>query len=148
VFAASGLLTPIPAVGTGPEAGPALTGGDSVPRLWPAPATVDSAIQRDPFRADRRPPPQPYRIGGGEGTRVVHRVVQPVPPFRLHGTVVGASGFAILSLPGVPPRNVSVGQVIEGFSLSRVEQGAATLQRSDTTLILRLDGAGPRGDNP
>jgi hypothetical protein len=125
--------------------GGASTPGDS---HFPSTGALDSAIARDPFRSDRRAPAEPYRIGGGGRGTGARRELKPVPPFRLLGTVAGAGAFAIISLPGLPPQNLSVGQEVEGFRLTRVEPGAATLMRADTSVTLRLEAPGERGRIP
>jgi hypothetical protein len=59
---------------------------------------------------------------------------------RLTGTVIlgPRAGLAAIEVPGRGPRVLAVGDEFEGYRLTRVERGAATLVGPDTTIVLTL----------
>lgn len=105
---------------------------------------VASGVSKDPFRPDRKRPPNRYRLPGDRSAGLQARAS--VPPslarMRLLGTAVmpGRPDLAAFQVPGRQPRMLRVGQLLEGFELASVERGTATLVGPDTTLVLRLSG--------
>lgn len=111
---------------------------------------VGVAANSDPFRADRRRSPRPYRIGGPpepEGdsvTVVVEPVAPPAPPFRLLGTVAtGSGGLAVIEVPEQGTRVVSVGNSIGGYRLLAVGGGNATMSMGPFQHTLEVAGPSP-----
>jgi len=108
-------------------------------------ATIDRIVDANPFRHDRSRPATRYRLAGATPA-ASDRPAAPrpfLPQFRIHGIAAtqNGGGLAALSVNGRPAQIVAVGQTIEGLRLVRVKQGAATLSRADTTLVLYLPGA-------
>jgi hypothetical protein len=100
---------------------------------------VLTTIAQDPFRADRKRPPERYRP---PAERVA--AAQPQRPelsgLRLLGTaaVDPGGGLAAFQVPGQPPRVFRVGEEVAGFRLAKVGPGQATLTGRDTVIVLRL----------
>jgi hypothetical protein len=106
---------------------------------------VLAAVARDPFRADRKRPPGRYRLPGEAPPPEPATPMAPPAPtydYRLLGTVVlpDGGGLAALGGPSAAGRVMKVGQSIDGFRLTRVTPGSATLTGHDTTLVLRAGG--------
>jgi len=126
----------------------------AMPAVRPAPREASdrdvlAAVERDPFRADRRRPAGRYRMPGEPAPEVVAAATPagappaPVYVFRLLGTVVLADGggLAAIAGPSGEGKVVRLGQQIDQFRLVRVTPGSATLTGSDTTLVLRSGGS-------
>jgi hypothetical protein len=98
------------------------------------------AVSRDPFRPDRRPPAQRYQMPGERTTAARISLPQAMARARLTGTVIlgPRAGLAAIEVPGRGPRVLAVGDEFEGYRLTRVERGAATLVGPDTTIVLTL----------
>jgi hypothetical protein len=134
-----------------PEA-PAPRRAVAMPRVSPrAAARTDAAIlaavARDPFRPDRRRPSGRYRPPG-EAPPPAAPAAAPVAPaynIRLLGTVVLPDGSGLAALAGQTGESkiVKTGQSFEGFRVTRVGNGSATLQGNGTTLALRTAGGAP-----
>jgi len=112
---------------------------------------IGEAADRDPFRSDRRRPPQPYRIGGAQEpvTDVVVEVAQPTEPpppaFRLLGTLATTrGGLAVIEVPGVGTRVVSVGSSVGGYRLTGVRGGTATVAMGEFEHTLQVGRPEPR----
>jgi hypothetical protein len=110
--------------------------------------SIDAAVDVDPFHPARTRPGARYVPGGGIPSGGAPQVAAgppraPLPMLRLTGVVTrrNGRGMAAISVNGRPARLVSVGETIEGLRLTRVQAGAATLTRPDTTLVVRLPGA-------
>ncbi|HEU4556782.1 MAG TPA: hypothetical protein VFS20_02995 [Longimicrobium sp.] len=125
----------------------------TMPRVVPrtaahSDAAILAAVARDPFRADRRRPPGRYRPPGEAPPPAAAAIpVAPAAPvynIRLLGTVVLPDGSGLAALAGQTgeSRIVKTGQSFEGFRVTRVNNGSATLRGSDTTLVLRTPAAG------
>lgn len=104
---------------------------------------IDAAVNVDPFHPARTRPRSRYVPGGLTATAPTlptpPRV--PVPMLRLLGVISQPKGgLAAISANGKPAQVVRVGETIEGLKLTRVQPGAATLTRPDTTLVVRLPG--------
>ena len=122
-----------------------------LPRLSePAPELGDSLVaaiaERHPFRADRSPPPERYRLPemrwtGDPGSPTRASGSGRFPDLVLLGTAAYAEdrGSAAFRLRGRDTRLVSVGDTVQGFRLVAVEHGRVTLSGSDTTLILGFE---------
>ncbi|HSU15694.1 hypothetical protein [Longimicrobium sp.] len=108
---------------------------------------VLTAVERDPFRADRRRPPGRYRMPGEPApapvaTPAVAAAPPPVYVYRLLGTVVTESGgLAAIAGPSGEGKVVRLGQPIDQFRLVKVTPGSATLAGHDTTLVLKSGGS-------
>jgi hypothetical protein len=96
-------------------------------------ASLVRAVDRDPFRPDRRPASLGYRLPG-----------EPPPPkppnisgWRLVGTAARAGGDGIAAIAiGSESRIYHVGDSVAELRLVRVESGLAELSWGDTTLVL------------
>jgi hypothetical protein len=109
-------------------------------------AVVMAAVARDPFRADRRRPVGRYRLPGDPILAAAPAPPAAPPPqlinIRLVGTVVlPDGGLAALAGQTGESRVVRVGQEFEGFRLTRVAHGTATLRGNDTTVVLKQGGS-------
>lgn len=111
-------------------------------------AAILAAVARDPFRPDRRRPSGRYRMPG-EAPPPAAPAVPVAPPamvynIRLLGTVVLPDGSGLAALAGQTgeSRIVKTGQSFEGFRVTRVNNGSATLRGNDTTIVLRTPAAG------
>ncbi len=133
-------LDPLPAASAPRPAAP-------MPQVKPRAAARDAAIlaavARNPFRPDRRRPSGRYRMPG-EGSPPAALPMPVAPPamvsnIRLLGTVVLPDGTGLAALAGQTgeSRMVKTGQSFEGFRVTRVTHGGATLRGADTTLVLR-----------
>jgi hypothetical protein len=124
--------------------------GDDAPAVPPdasRPVTLDAvrmAADVDPFQPDRQraeryvlpserqvdvegPPPLP-----------------PAPPFQLVGTaVVGESGLAVVSLEDEVPRLLQVGDLMEGYRLTKVQPFGATMEGMGRSLDLHVTPPSP-----
>jgi len=135
-------LTPLPTVPRSDTTGPMLI--DVPPRQGVVSMSMLlAAVGKDPFRPDRQRPSTRYLLPG-------HRP-PPRPPGRLPyagiqllGTAVVSEGgdLASFQIPGKAPQVVRVGQEFAGLTLLSVERGVATLAGPDTTVTVRLSGAG------
>ncbi len=138
------VLEPLPAAR-------AATGSDTVvaPPRRSAPATeqVLAAIEKDPFRADRRRPATAFRLQGEPGASHRRAVPAPVVPatVRVIGTAVlpQGGGFAICQRSGGSPTLVRLGGTLGDLTLKAVEPGAATfLTAAGVTLVVRVAQSG------
>lgn len=128
-----------------PPAAPAPTPVEPLPVLRTrGPGRTEQAISavvaRDPFRRDRRRPPERYRPPGRRAADV--RPAQPaprLPALRLLGTASYEDGRGLAAVSsGGELRILRVGQVLDGLELLRVDRGSATFAGPDTTIVLRL----------
>jgi hypothetical protein len=93
------------------------------------------AAENDPFRPDRRRPPERYRMPGEEVDDVPPPEPPPLPPFRVVGTAVTANGgFALVQLAETTPRVVNVGERLIGYTLDSVNGEFATWTGEGRTL--------------
>ena len=128
VCATSLWLASRPVVLPGPARVPAtpLTLATVARRAAPADSDVAVAIDHDPFAPDRHRPAVRYQLP----EEIAAAATQPTAPSgvpHLLGTVVspGGSSFAMCQIGAEPPRMVRIGDVVSGFKLERVSQGAA-----------------------
>ncbi|HEU4456488.1 MAG TPA: hypothetical protein VFR81_25700 [Longimicrobium sp.] len=131
-------------------AAPAARRTAAMPEVKPRAATrsdaaILAAVARDPFRPDRRRPAGRYRLPGEAPPPAPVVPVAPVATvynIQLLGTVVLPDGSGLAALAGQTgeSRIVKTGQSFEGFRVTRVTPGGATLRGSDTTLVLRTPG--------
>lgn len=101
-----------------------------------ADSTASVAVAAAPFRPDRQPPEERYRLP--EERRRADR--SPLPDgLRLVGTAVrpGGTRLAAFHLDRAP-RVAGAGEEIGGLVVLRVDPGSVTLAGPDTTLVLRL----------
>jgi hypothetical protein len=139
-------VQPLPAA---PRARPvAAMPGVRVARRDASDRVVLAAVERDPFRADRRRPPGRYRMPGEPAPSatpaapVLAAAPPPVYVYRLLGTVVTESGgLAAIAGPSGEGKVVRLGQPIDQFRLVKVTPGSATLAGHDTTLVLKSGGS-------
>ncbi|HEX6941025.1 MAG TPA: hypothetical protein VF158_16520 [Longimicrobiales bacterium] len=111
-----------------------------------APARSEQAIAavvaRDPFRRDRRRPPERYRPPGRRVAAAVGTALAApprLPVLRLLGTASYEDGRGLAAVAsGGDLRILRVGETLDGLALLRVDRGTATLAGRDTTIILRL----------
>lgn len=112
-------------------------------RLTASPTAVQTAVDRNPFREDRRRPPQRYRLPAERREpRRLATAVRSVPsPPRLVGTAStpDGRGLAIFVGRSRAAQVVRVGDEIDGWRLVKVDGGTATMIASDSTLVLHVD---------
>ena len=127
-----------------PRPSPALTS----PPLGGAISRVDlgAALERDPFRSDRRRAARRYQPPGQVITAAPPAVVAPsMPMVRLAGIAATGStrGIAALSILGRPPQLLRVGESLEGWRLTHVRRESVVLAGRDTTLTLQMPQRNP-----
>ncbi len=115
-------------------------------RSPPATEQVLGAIEKDPFRADRRRPATAFRLQDPRATHA-RTVAAPVVPaaVRVIGTAVlpQGGGFAICQRSGGSPTLVRLGGTLGDLTLKAVEPGAATfLTAAGVTLVVRVAQSG------
>jgi len=101
------------------------------------------AVENDPFRPDRTPSPERYRLPGDEV-----EVPPPPPPaappppdFRLGGTVVfDGGGMALIQVGDGAQSFVNVGEAINGYRLSTVTARDAVLENPFGSVVLEVAG--------
>lgn len=107
------------------------------------------AVDRDPFRAERRRPPGRYQLPGMEpqlpATQVSEEAEppppsEPLPPMRVLAIAVlgGGQGLAAVEVEGNPPRVLRIGDEIQGFRLISIAPGEVHIQGPDTAFVLQL----------
>lgn len=123
--------------------------GRSIPEraggATPSRDVVTRAVAADPFRPDRRPPAEPFRMPGEAlPSDSVVESLAPASAIQLIGTAVSdGGGFVMCQLGSDPPRLVRVGQSIGGFTLLSVGRGRAAFRdRAGQALDLRVPKAG------
>lgn len=121
---------------------------ESEPVVAERPLTMDAlqlAIDNDPFQESRRRPPERYRMPGDPIEDAGPPPPPPPPPFQVLGIaqLPGGGGSAIMQVEDAPPRVVSVGESLFGYTLDRVEGEVATLSGQGRTLTLTVAQASP-----
>lgn len=103
------------------------------------------AVAHDPFRPDRKPAPERFRLPG-EGVPVPKpaAALAAASPVTLIGTaVIGDGGFAMCQRGVEPPKLVRVGDSYGDLLLRAVHPGRAVFRAKDgTTMELRVAKAG------
>lgn len=111
------------------------------------PLTMDAlqlAIDNDPFREDRQRPPERYRMPGDAIEPQGPPPLPPPPPFQVLGIAQSpGGGLAVMQIADSPPRVVSVGESLFGYTLDRVEGEVATLSGQGRILTLTVAQASP-----
>ena len=129
----------------------AASGSDTVVipprRSIPATEQVLTAIEKDPFRADRHRAATAFRLQGEPGASHGRALATPVVPaaVRVIGTAVlpQGGGFAICQRSGGSPTLVRLGGTLGDLTLKAVEPGAATfLTAAGATLVVRVAQSG------
>ena len=123
------------------------------PALTPPPVGVTisrgdliAALERDPFRSDRRRAVLRYQRPGQVLTAASPAVLPPsMPMVRLAGIAATGStrGLAALSILGRPPQLLRVGESLEGWRLTHVRRESVVLTGRDTTLTLQMPQRNP-----
>lgn len=112
--------------------GPRKNGAVLVPAPGIASTRLASAVKKDPFRAERRPPTERFRLPGEPLAATASRD-SVVSPFQLVGTAVmtEGKGFAMCQLGDSVPRLVRIGERVGGLTLEWVAQGRAVFAGAD-----------------
>jgi len=112
------------------------------------PRQVDAAtlaVAHDPFRPDRKPAPERFRLPG-EGVpapKPAAALAAPSPVTLIGTAVIGDGGFAMCQRGAEPPKLVRVGDSYGDFTLRAVHPGRAVFRAKDgTTMELRVTKAG------
>jgi hypothetical protein len=109
---------------------------------------VLAAVEKDPFRADRRRPATAFRLqteSGATHARAVPAAAVTATAVRVIGTAVlpQGGGFAICQRTGGSPTLVRLGGTLGDLTLKAVEPGAATfLTAAGATLVVRVAQSG------
>ena len=105
-----------------------------------------AALERDPFRSDRRRAALRYQLPGQVLTAAPSAAPQPsMPMVRLAGIAATGSmrGIAALSILGRPPQLLRVGESLEGWRLTHVRRESVVLTGRDTTITLQMSQRNP-----
>jgi hypothetical protein len=136
---------PLPASQAAPDGLRSSIDGGS-PETPPPPGAAALAVEHDPFRPERRPAPERFRLPGegGATAKPVAAAALPASPLTLIGTaVIGDGGFAMCQRSGEPPKLVRVGETYGDLMLRAVHPGRAVFRAKDgTTMELRVTKAG------
>jgi hypothetical protein len=99
----------------------------------PAPADIQTTVDKDLFAADRSAPDAPYRMPG-ESDGKEKSTVEPMKPVVL-GTAVATDGrsFATLQLGDASPALVRVGDKIGEWVVKAIERGKIVLVSTSGT---------------
>lgn len=112
---------------------------------------LSMAVKRAPFDPDRRAPTRRYLLPDQiEPPRREQPPPQrPAPPqFRILGTVVAPAGsVAVVQLADGKKRVMTVGQEMEGYRVSAIEQGAVVMSGQGWDLTFAVADAQPIGPN-
>lgn len=111
-----------------------------------SPKDLSAALERNPFRADRRRAAVRYQLPGQVLTAAPPSAVLPsMPMVRLAGIAATGStrGIAALSILGRPPQLLRVGESLEGWRLTHVRRESVVLTGRDTTLTLQMPQRNP-----
>ncbi|MGH7503325.1 MAG: hypothetical protein ACREL7_16485 [Longimicrobiales bacterium] len=100
---------------------------------------VRLAADADPFQPDRRRAPR-YVLPSERQSGEPDEGPPPAPAFRLMGTaVVGNGGLAVVALEeDDPPRLLQIGDLMEGYRLTRVQPFGATMEGQGRSLDLHV----------
>lgn len=128
------------AVHVAPAPDPAQVPSLTVPETAPAAADTSAAwhlaVAKNPFRPDRRPPTQRFRMPG-ERVAAQSPVAALPATTRLNGTVVLPSGgYAIIAQPGRPDQIIRVGERFGGLTLRAVERGRAVFVAANGSSVV------------
>jgi hypothetical protein len=125
------VLTPLPSPSAAHGSHDAAQEG-AVPAV--PPALSAAAVRHDPFRPERRPPSERFRLPG-EGEPKSGDTA-PTPAIRLIGTaVIGDGGFAMCQRASEAPKLVRVGEKFGELTLRSVQQGRAVFRAADGTSV-------------
>jgi hypothetical protein len=113
----------------------------------PLPLDVRGAAERAPFDPNRRAPRDRYRL---PEEFVVEEPPPPPPPpppapeFRVLGTIGGpGGGVAVIEVDGEPPRVVSVGDDVMGYSLASIGNRRVTVSKDGRNVSVAMTEAAP-----
>jgi hypothetical protein len=111
------------------------------------PVDVSGAAERAPFDPNRRAPRGRYRL---PEEFVVEEPPPPPPPpppapeFRVLGTIGGpGGGVAVIEVDGEPPRVVSVGDDVMGYSLASIGNRRVTVSKDGRSVSVAMIDAAP-----
>ena len=105
-----------------------------------------AALERDPFRSDRRRAALRYQLPGRALPAAPPAALPPnMPMVRLAGIAATGStrGIAALSILGRPPQLLRVGESLEGWRLTHVRRESVVLTGRDTTITLQMPQRNP-----
>lgn len=101
-------------------------------REAPAGEILVSAVLKDPFRPDRKPPPERFLLPENRpALGAADSSPSATGGFVLLGTVVLPEGGAAMVEGGTESRVIRVGETFHGFRLRRVERGRAVFTAPD-----------------
>jgi hypothetical protein len=110
------------------------------------PDGLEVAIDQDPFRPERRRPPERFPLPDDPVPDPAPVLAAPDPgAVRLIGTVVMPEGrsFAMCQVAGEPPKLVRLGETVGDLTLRRVDQGLAVfITAGGATVEARVPKAG------
>lgn len=102
------------------------------------------AVENDPFQETRQRPPERYRMPGDPIEDAGPPPPPPPPPFQVLGIAqLAEGGLAVMQIEDSPPRVLSVGESLFGYTLERVEGEVATMSGQGRTLTLTVAQAAP-----
>lgn len=104
----------------------------SVPERVAQPAApIVAAVEKDPFRPERRRPDRRFRMPGDPPAVRATAPARPAATVRLVGTLLAPDGgIAMCQVGTQAPKLVRVGETIEGLTLKAVASGQAVFQSS------------------
>lgn len=124
-----------------PVVAPADSAGEGSPPL--SSDAIMLAVGNDPFRPDRSPPAERYRLPGDvvEAPPPPPPAAPPPPDFRLGGTVVfDGGGMALIQVGDGAQSFVNVGEAVNGYRLSAVTARDAVLENPFGSVVLEVSG--------
>lgn len=102
------------------------------------------AVENDPFQETRQRAPERYRMPGDAIADAGPPPPPPPPPFQVLGIAqLADGGLAVMQIEDSPPRVLSVGESLFGYTLERVEGEVATMSGQGRTLTLTVAEASP-----
>lgn len=120
-------------------------GGEAAPRSTSYPRASDDemleAVNQDVFMPDRRPPPQRYQLPSERSSPLPAEEPDPRrrrgPDIRVVGSAIaGGMALALIQVDDSVPLALRLGEEVEGYVLTAVDEESATLVGDSETLTL------------
>jgi hypothetical protein len=110
---------------------------------------VNEAVAIDPFSPDRQPSATPYKLPTDPQPEAPPPPPPPPPPipgFHLIGTMQMPGGsIALIQVDNGTPRQVSVGESMNGYVVQKIDKTSARLAQADRVVDLQMNQPSIRG---